>query len=1341
MIDTATRAGLSAYVPRWVVDETVANTAESPSPTAKTMDAIIAIADVSGFTALGERLAKRGPEGAEELWRIVNGLFARLEEDIQRYGGDVLRYAGDAPVILWRADTTSPETAAHRAVACCAALQESVRAFRTAGGLKLGLRVGVSFGRVTAARVGGVEGRWEHFVGGQAFDRLPPTLHAARKHDIIVDSRVASLLGTRATTASLDDGMRRIQTCEPTGEAPLLRESVEGKDAQLRRFVPKGVLERLDAGHGSWIAELRQVTVLFASVEGIQLASDEGTATLNAACKALQTAVYDVQGQVNQFLADDKGTVLVAAWGLPGTTHEDDPARAVHAGQSILKALDALGLTGSIGITTGRVFCGRRGGVLRQEYGLLGSVVNLAARLMGRSNGGVLCDAATAMPAKARFELVEQPAIRVKGRAEPLPVFGFKGRPAAQAASETLVGRKKELDTLRAALQHAGSASATVLIEADAGLGKTRLLDAAVAHLREAGHAVHRGTGDAIESRTPLFAFRPILSGILGLSDEGSAQERSADAEDWFLEHPELADTASLLNHLLGLNLVETAAARDTEGKGRAESMMKLCMRMIETLDPPILALDDLQWADSASWQLLHECLQVLPNATVLLASRPPELPATDAESRLRELPGLQRLNLDNLNRSEMAQLVARELKVAELPAAVEEVIWRRCEGHPFFAGELTHAMRDAGLIEVAQGECRITAAGGDLTDVALPDTLQGIITSRLDRLGAAEQMCLKAASVIGRHFGARMLTDVFPIRDAASQVEHDLETLTSLDLTVLEAPAPDASYLFRHALTQEVAYGLLLYEQRRGLHRAIAEWFEEAYDGALEPHYALLAHHWTQALDRPDKTLNATEAAGLQALGNFANEEAIAFLTQAIDIANSGRVPPVDKMRRARWARALGEANLRLGRLEEARTHLSRASNLMGHTPPSGTFAVVTGLLYQTMVQVWRRFVWAPKPVLEDRERITEAANNYSELGMAAYFEGDSLKLLYCYLRGLNIAERAGESPDLARLQAALGAIVAGMPLPGAADWYGLEAIRIANRFEDVQARAVTRHWRGAYLCGIGRWSEGEEHFDHALEGYSRAGDGRKAAEVVHCMVHVNMNRGDYYEAENLLNTLADSSRRRKDEQGAFWVDACRLEMLVRAGRFDDASAFIDSIDQSRQHEELFLTRYRGLCLKVYIAIGELDRAVEAAKELSGMATGASFVEAEAFAGEAVVAIAALERLGESGARKRAALKACKALHKYSNTFAQASQRAWYQQGRLEAILGNTAEAKKAWQKSLEISVDQESVYDIERAARALASVSTGTERDGYNAQADKAQDSVIPMTTSGVPRSVSPT
>ncbi len=1288
------------------------------APYAERSPGVLMICDVSGFTALGERLASRGSEGAEVLWRLVNNYFGQMLDIIQRHGGDVLRFAGDAPIVYWPATRNNLPIVLGRVCAVARALQAEIGAYDSGEDAVLRMRVAVAASDLVTATLGGERSRLEPFVGGTAFVHLSAALADAAVGDCVVDgdSWVHALPGIEGRQT--EAGNWRLTAAPSVAPTPLSGETAEHS---LQPFVSRGVVQRVQAGLGAWMGELRTVTTLFLGVEGLDYDDDAVATRLDGLLRSIQRCVYQYDGSVDQFLMDDKGTVLLAAWGLPSHSHENNTERAARCGLDLLQALKEHQLTGRVGISTGRVFCGVKGNDQRREYGMLGASVNLAARLMQVASGTVICDAVTARSGGGKIEFERLPEVHVKGREGVVEVFRPRlGTGHLVDASEAQVGRVAEVSALRGHLDALGEGiGALLLIEGEAGIGKSRLVGGFLDDAAERGVRVFLGASDSIENQTPFYSFIGVFASVFGFADHLGVAQRKAAAEAWFHSHPEYQELAALFNPVLRLDLADTEPTAVMEGDARGHTTLQVYLSVLQEFSPFALVFEDLHWMDSASAELLLLLLREAPESLVIVTTRPPESPPSARYTRLLNLG--ERWVLEPLAAAEVSTLVCRCLGVGSLPASVVNLLRERAEGHPFYSVELAYALRDRGLIHVQDDGVFVTKKGGDLTQVELPSTLEGLIASRLDTLTPTQQLCLKTASVIGRVFPAQMLADIYPLEVDADTLTPELEVVRNRDITVLETPKPDLAYLFKHVITQEVAYEQLLFEQRRELHRAAAEWYEAGNAGDVAPLYPLLAHHWQQA-DVRDRAIDNLEAAGEQAHRSFANRETYNFIASALELDESDG-PPSSDVRRARWHRILGVAAGRLGELHRSREHLALAAKHLGYALPRTKFGLGFSFVWESVRQVWRRYMGPPTGAVAQRAQRLEAANVYAELGLMGYFAGDILMLLYGSLRGLNLAEDCGPSPDLARMKAGMAIVVASIPMHGAAESYSLEALDTADRFDDQYARANARHYRGAFLCGLGEWDQAGSNFGESLVGYTKVGDGRRASEARNCLVQARMNQGRYPEASEHIEALGHLARVRDDRQVLFWVKTAQLELLWRRRDVAAAVAHLQNVHElDDTDEEIYIHRAQGLRVHIRVMQGDLDAANTAAQVLLPAQRAASFIEIWQVTCLADLYLAQWE-CGDSTARKRA-IKAVKGVHGFAGVFPLGKPYAHYYEGRRWAMDGKSPKAIICFELAIREARAFNMPWEQMLAHEALAQIVQGADQQHHQMEAARLKE-----------------
>ena len=589
----------------------------------------------------------------------------------------------------------------------------------------------------------------------------------------------------------------------------------------------------------------------------------------------------------------------------------------------------------SCGVTTGRAFCGVYGNARRRQFTIVGPVINRAARLAQAPRGDVLCDVATHDAAAGRMAFETMPPMALKGHQEPVAVHRPLGRvtPSAAAGGSRLVGRAAERSALRARLDAlTGGTGGLVWLEGEPGIGKSRLLADLVASATERGVRVLTGAGDAVERSTPYHAWGGVLEQIGGGRGAGAAA-----LGDTLVARlgPAMAARAPLLNAILPLGLPDSDVTRAMEGEARITALHELVTLLLgqETeRQPVLLILDDIHWTDSASRQLALAVLGRVPRLLFVAASRPADQPVPEALRQLMSRAA-ETMVLEPLAAADLPALIAGRLGVATVPDELVAFILARAEGHPFYSEELASALRESGVIGVRDGACTIVAPRG-LRAVDFPDSVQGVVAGRIGRLPPHEQLSLKTASVIGRSFAHRTLLDVYPVADDQPRLREGLDHLVVLDLTRIDAPEPDRADAFRHVITQDVAYGSLLFAQRRALHRAVAEWYEARRDGEGAASNALLAHHWEHA-EEPARAIDYLEAAADQAVRSYANREAVGFLERAIALAQAASLT-IAPERRAQWDFLLGEAHINLTEYRDGAEHHRRSLELLGlHRTP----------------------------------------------------------------------------------------------------------------------------------------------------------------------------------------------------------------------------------------------------------------------------------------------------------------------------------------------------------------------------------------------------------------------
>ncbi|CAK4200504.1 unnamed protein product [Aphanomyces euteiches] len=401
-------------------------------------------ADVSGFTAMTESLAARGPKGAEVLGKYLNSYFEQMLRLISSEGGDVFKFAGDALIVFWpenKEDTL--DVLVRRCIQCALRIQQHLRHANLAPPdepeVVLSIKMGIGVGRATIAHLGGecdgATSRMEYVGVGPALIQAFGAEHHATSGDVICSPECWRLVSSSVAGQVISDGFVRVSEMLQPLRCQSRRASFTRDDVQLQRrmqqYVSRAVWPYLDAAEEFWGSELRDVTVLFINLgfgedDLSSMLDTTSVHKLQAAFAVVQRSVYDYEGTINKFLVDDKGSTAIAVFGMPPVTHENDPIRGILASLAICAALAPLGLKASVGITSGQAFCGVVGHQgNRREYTVLGDTVNLAARLMQRAKsefggvGGVITDERTKLSTQDVLHYEDRKIdILVKGKKE-----------------------------------------------------------------------------------------------------------------------------------------------------------------------------------------------------------------------------------------------------------------------------------------------------------------------------------------------------------------------------------------------------------------------------------------------------------------------------------------------------------------------------------------------------------------------------------------------------------------------------------------------------------------------------------------------------------------------------------------------------------------------------------------------------------------------------------------------------------------------------------------------------------------------------------------------------------
>ncbi len=1307
----------------------------------------VLFADLSGFTHLTDILAHEmgAQRGAEEISLQLDRIFGVMIACVHDYAGSVISFSGDA-VTCWFDDAPIGASVSHngamRAAMSAFAIQEAIRALRgvrtpLGTAIAVGVKVAVAAGVTRRFLLGHPAEQRIEVLAGYLVDRTAAAEKLLQPGEIALGPEVVALFGPAVAIrewreASGDERFAIVSNVT----APLIPspwQSFPTIEPQIAQgWVLKPVYSRIQSVQGQFLAELRPVVTMFLSFAGINYERDEDAGQkLYDYASWVQATLRHYEGYLLQFIIGDKGSYCYMVFGAL-QAHENDATRAIAAATVLHRPPPEVAFVKDIriGISSGTLHVGAYGSPARRTFGVVGNESNVAARLMSAANPAqILVTPRLASRAAPTFDYEDLGTLALKGLARPVSVLSLVGsrRPPGRllhtASPAHVVGREGEsaylIQKLRQ-LQNGGSS--TILIEGEAGIGKSHLLSGFLEEARRAGVFTLFGAGDAIEQATPYFAWRPIFRSLLAIDDgDVSAMVRQKVA-DRLPEDESLTSLLPLLNPLLPLQLPDNALTAQMTGEARATATRTLLLKILSRLalsgGPLLVAFDDAHWLDSASAALLAQVRRVLSPVMTLIMTRPgSESAAAQTEyRRLLEAPDVERVTLGSLSRQQVDQLICQQLGVSELPPDVGSFIFGHSEGHPFFSAEIAFALRDAGYIRVEDGRCFTSNGYRDLHSLDFPATIQGVITSRIDRLDNAQQLTLKVASVLGRIFLVRILRNIYPARNDVEQLPAQLTTLEQLDIILRETPPPDLSYIFKHHITQEVIYNLMTFSQRQQLHRSAALWYEQRHGDDLAPNYPLLAHHWSRAEDH-ERAIHYLDKAGDEALRNFANEEAIDFFSQALQ-ADAAAGFPTPRQRRAMWELKIGEAYVHWTRYGDGCAHIERGLALLDMPMPyQGSLLhdlrhALAAIIRQAAHRLWPRRYLASQRV--NSPTLLAASRAYSRLVEAYFHGGETLRSTHAAFHTLNLAELAGDSPELAEAYAPIGAFFSFLRFHRLANAYFQRALSVAAHVNSLPARSFVLLAKATYETGIGQWSRARASIDELIDSGQRLGAQRRYNDGLQLLSILHYAQADYAGCLEVGQKLLASARQLNDLRfQGYGLYACAF------GNFHLGAPRV-AVEQLQELESLFTQKNAitdlqlalisaGLWCLIHLSQNNLPLALQSAGQAEELAEGpfqVSYWTLPGYCGPAEVYLTLWELGYEAPDLPRQAHRAIRALKRYARTFPIGRPAALLYQGWRQNLGHNPRTAARTWQKGLQEAGALQLPYEAARISFELARI-----------------------------------
>ncbi len=1137
------------YVPRVAVEWLAAD----PSAMHRRVDGTLLFADIAGFTRLTERLASRGRAGAEEVAGLIGDVLTALVGELEARGGDVLIFAGDALVVLF-----DGQGSASRAVQAAAAVRlwfagrGSIAT--SAGPVNLRVSIGLASGPVDVVLAGaGTRGL---FVAGPTTTETVRLERAAEAGQILLDQRTADSID-QAWLGAVHPAGRLLRQIRPRPVVPPSRDA--GPTVDLASLLPAQLRPFLGGADGGLEGENRLVTIAFVLAGGLDARLAEEPDAVVADLDALFRTVADAADRQRVTLLGTDATVdgvtLFLAAGAPVATGQDEE-RMLRVLREILDLPAASILQLRAGVNRGPVFAGDLGAPTRRTYTAMGDATNLAARIAARARPGELLATADVLSRSAlEFEAEPLPAFTPKGKRDPVVAYRvgrLVGRHDRTPARLPLAGRDAELGLLADALGEAARGNGRVVsIVGDPGSGKSRLVQELMGDARIGSRLVARFT--PVDEATPYGGVQAGLRDLAGITEEAEPPAAGDQLGQWVEGlAPGLTRWLPLIAIPFGAAVPETAEVAHLAPAFRRRqlhaSIVDLLGRALRA--PAVLVLEDLHWADEASFALLEGVAGIAHAKSWLVVGlqRPGSRPFGDATSTRVDLAGL---GPDAVVRVALAASGNAALSDADLASITE-----RAAGNPLFARELATAAAERGSLE------------------NLPDRLETLLASRIDRLDGRGRALLRRAAVLGRTVDLELLGEVLEDDDVA----HDLSAWSELDDFV--ARVDSTRVRFRHDLIRVAAYEGLSNVRRRALHARLATAIERRAGTDTDVVASVLALHFERG-GLPDPAFRYARRAGDIARDRYANVDAAALYGRALTCASVSRAVPPSEV--ASVAEARGDVAELAGRYDESLEGYARARGLrrlIAASPSEETDGPVGKALVEA--QLARKTGVVCERAGHYRQALTWYTRGQHRLNGAHGEAVESLRIRLMLDRA-GIRFRQGRWADCVRvsLPAAAAADRAGDRALLAHAYYLLHAaygvlgnaeaaryrdlsLPIYEELGDLVGQGNVLNNLGIQAYFEGRWDEALALYGRSKEAKTRAGDVANAATQSNNEAEILSDQGHYEAAEELLGDALRVWRAAGYEIGIALATSNLGRVAARAGRYDEALGILaEAVDR----------------------------------------------------------------------------------------------------------------------------------------------------------------------------------
>jgi class 3 adenylate cyclase/tetratricopeptide (TPR) repeat protein len=1121
---------IQTYVPRLLIEWLT----HHPDRQHLAIHGSLAFVDIAGFTKLTERLARKGKIGAEEMSDVLDSTFGALLRAAQPDGADLVKWGGDAILLLFRGPRHA-EHAARAAYRMRKTLRAVGRVRASAGAVVLRMSVGIHSGEFHFFLVGDPSVHRELVVTGPAASRAAEFEAIATAGQIAVSDEAVALMPAGLLGAPVPGG--RLLRSEPhVADIEVAPPQTERLD--LARALPRAIREHLLGSEG--VSEHRQVAVAFiefSGTDGLLVESGPGavTSALDEFVRNVQRATehHDVTFLESDINRDGGKVMLVSGAPRSQGSHEERMLRTVR------QIIDHAGVFGlRAGVNRGPVFAGDFGPAFRRTYSVKGDAVNLAARVMARATAGsVVATRDVAARSRTTFESEELAPFLVKGKSQAvhaLTIGAVRGERAEDLSADVFVGRERELAALATALADARHGRGSLVeVIGEPGMGKSRLAQE-TRQLADQFVTVE-GPSGSYHSNTAYYPFDILLRTTLGL---GADADRAAITQRLIARvresAPQLSPWLSLLAAVLGADMPSSREIDELDERFRRAKVEEVTSEFLRHVlpTPSLLVFENVHLMDDASADLLAQlAAEVSTQPWVILVTR------RALHSGFVPDPddGHVRLPLAAIDDTAAAALLESVAGSTPLTLQATQAIAAKAGGNPLFLRALLLA----------------ASRSGSITD--LPDSVEGVVTSQIDRLDPRDRDLLRYAAVLGVEFSLPALQLML----AARGQRVDDEALRRVG-DFIES-AGDIRRRFRHAVIRDVAYSGLPYRLRRQMHEQVGRALEQGdhRDDLVDQ----LSMHFFHAGKYEEAWRYSRDAAD-RARDKYAHAEALEFLERALECRSHAR--GIQPAQVAALYEQLGDIRDIAGLSAEAADAYHRARAFVQEDQ-----VMVANLMFKeaSIAQRIGKFS-ASLRLLSRGRRLLDGASGpdvdaarsrlATRYSFGKYLQGKYDEATRWSAIGADEARRAGDNEALAY---AYNTMHLAYMHAGRAEEepYGELALAV---YEEIGNLRMQGHCLNNLAIGAlqdGRWDLSSQLLQRAAGMFQRVGDTANEANSEYNRADLLIRQGRYTEAAPLLRAALRAARAVDDHELVALVLREQGRTLMGLGRFEEATARFD--------------------------------------------------------------------------------------------------------------------------------------------------------------------------------------